>query len=233
MSAFRRRKVKSIKTLGQRLEVARKRKKFSLEDVEEGTKIRVRYLRAIESDNYNSLPGPVYLSGFLSSYAEFLGLPPEEVVRQYKQEKGIVKKLPKAKEFRASRELSELGFAMTPRTIVIILVSVAALCLFGYIGWQVKRFSSPPPIEIVAPESDVTDKDYVMVEGYTAEAAEVEINGQKISVDTGGLFSQKIGLKRGVNSIEIKAKNRIGKETIKVLKIFADFAVPANPPNSQ
>ncbi len=232
MSAFRRRKVKSVKTLGQKLEAARKRKKFTLEEVEEATKIRARYLKAMEDDNYRRLPGPVYLSGFLTSYAEFLGLSVDEVVKQYKAESGIVKKISQPKGFRPANELRELGFAITPKTVIIVLVAIGVIGLFGYIGWQVKRFSSPPPIEITSPDSDVTDKDTVAVKGQTTETAEVEINGQAISVASDGTFSQEVGLKRGVNTIEIKAKNRIGKETIKALKIFADFAVPANPPNS-
>lgn len=232
MSAFRKRRVKLDKTLGEKLAAARKRKKFTLDEVEEATKIRARYLRAMEEDNYKALPGPVYLSGFLSSYAEFLGIPQDEVLKQYKAERGITGTLPKPKNFRVANELKELGFAITPKTIIIILVAVSVIGLFSYIGWQVRRFSSPPPIEIVTPESDVVDADNVTVRGRTSETAEIEINGQSINVDSDGYFMQKVGMKRGVNTIEIKAKNRIGRETVKVLKIFADFAVPANPPNS-
>lgn len=232
MSAFRTRKLRSVKTLGERLGACRKRKKFSLEEVEDATKIRARYLKAIEADDYRSLPGPVYLIGFLSSYAEFLGINPSEVIKQYKKESGTAIKIAQSKNFRPTSELSELGFALTPKTIIIIIVIAGVLGLFGYIGWQVKKFSSPPPVEILAPTTDVTDADNVVVKGRTTETADVEINGQKVNIDNYGVFSQKLGLKRGVNTIEIKAKNRIGKETVKVVKIFADFAVPANPPNA-
>jgi len=231
MTAFRRRKIRSAKTLGQRLETARKKKKFSLEEVEEAIKIRARYLKAIEKDDYRSLPGPVYLSGFLSSYAEFLELPTGEILAQYKKERGLTGGVPLVKKFRPTNELRELGYAVTPRTIIIILVAVGVFGLFGYIGWQVRKFSSPPPVEILTPNSDVTDKDNIVIRGQTSETAAVEVNGQKINVDSNGVFLQQVGLKRGVNTIEIKATNRIGKETVKVLKIFADIALPASPAN--
>lgn len=231
MSAFRTRKVKSVKTLGQKLEACRKRKKFSLEEVEDATKIRVRYLKAIEADDYRNLPGLVYLSGFLSSYAGFLGLNTSEIIKQYKRESGAAARMSRVKDFRPTNELSELGFALTPKTIIIIIIIIGVLGLFGYIGWQVKKFSSPPPVVIISPTTDVTNENSVIVKGQTTETADVEINSQKVNIDDSGIFSQKLGLKRGVNTIEIKAKNRIGKESVKVIKIFADFAVPANPPN--
>jgi len=229
MSAFRRRKVRSSKTLGQRFKAARIRKKFKLEEVEDATKIRLRYLKAMEEDDYRKLPSDVYLSGFLANYAEYLGLPPREILEQYKTERRTVTKLTQGKSFRATGELRELGYAITPRTLIIIIIIIGVLCLFGYIGWQVERFSSPPPVEVMAPTTDVTNANSTVVRGRTAETAEVSINGQKISVDSDGVFVQEVGLKRGVNAIEIKATNRIGKATTKTIKIFADITVPASP----
>ena len=84
----------------------------------------------------------------------------------------------------------------------------------------------------MAPESDTVREESVMVRGQTTETAKLQINGQEINVDTEGYFSQKVGLKRGVNTIEIRAQNRIGKENIKVLKIFADFEAPPGVTNN-
>ncbi|MBP6930211.1 helix-turn-helix domain-containing protein [Patescibacteria group bacterium] len=232
MGSFTTRKIRGSKTLGQRLEVARRRKKFTYDEVEEATKIRARYLKAIEDDNYRALPGPVYLTGFLRSYAEFLGLPVGEVLKQYKMERSMAVPSAKNKSFRPTGTVKELGFAITPKTIVVIAVSLVVLGLFSYVGWQVKRFSSPPPIILVAPEGDTVREDSVVVRGQTTETAKLQINGQEISVDAEGYFSQKVGLKRGVNTIEIRAQNRIGKENIKVLKIFADFEASPNPTNN-
>lgn len=55
---------------------------MSLEDVQEQTKIRLRYLEAIERGDYTALPGPVYTRGFVKSFAECVGLDGAEVVKQ-------------------------------------------------------------------------------------------------------------------------------------------------------
>jgi cytoskeletal protein RodZ len=232
MVAFKTRKIESAKTLGQRLEACRRRKKLSLDDVEEATKIRTRYLTAIERDDYKSLPGPVYLVGFLASYAEFLNLDPEEIVGQFKTEyKSAQKDNSKQSSFAPGRKIADDKFTITPKVLIWFMACLGILTLFVYVGWQVKRFSTPPPVEITAPKQDVVTDTRTTIIGQTLETANVTINGQTVTVDSEGKFSQEIGLRRGINTIEIKATNRIGRQTVKTLKLFSDTAVQANPPN--
>lgn len=68
--------------VGDQLRQARERKSLSLEAAAEATKISKQYLKAMESDAYEQLPGPAYLHGFLKTYAAYLGLPAEELARQ-------------------------------------------------------------------------------------------------------------------------------------------------------
>jgi cytoskeletal protein RodZ len=69
--------------LGQLLRKARMDRKISLEDLQETTKIRKRYLEAIEEGSYKVLPGSFYVRAFIKSYAEAVGLDPAEVLRMY------------------------------------------------------------------------------------------------------------------------------------------------------
>lgn len=71
--------------IGEELERARKQKGLSLHDVENATKIRVKYLDALESEDYEVLPGRVYIIGFMRTYAKFLGLDDELLVSQFKE----------------------------------------------------------------------------------------------------------------------------------------------------
>ena len=72
--------------IGAALEQERERQGLSLSDVEERTKIRTRYLRALETEDWDIIPGPTYVRGFLRAYAEALGLDPEELVDDYREE---------------------------------------------------------------------------------------------------------------------------------------------------
>lgn len=69
---------------GQTLKEAREKRGLTLEAAEEATKIRRRYLKALEEENIKLLPEEVYSVGFLKNYARFLGLDPEPLVHELK-----------------------------------------------------------------------------------------------------------------------------------------------------
>ena len=68
---------------GQKLQAAREVKQWSLTDTEEITKISVRYIQALEEENYDILPGATYAKGYLRTYAKQLGLNPDEIIALY------------------------------------------------------------------------------------------------------------------------------------------------------
>ena len=71
---------------GDMLRAAREARGLLLPDVASMLRIRLPYLQAIEEGRYADLPGAAYVSGFLRSYAEHVGLEPDVVVRRYKEE---------------------------------------------------------------------------------------------------------------------------------------------------
>ncbi|TKI71698.1 helix-turn-helix domain-containing protein [Lysinibacillus mangiferihumi] len=72
--------------LGTRLKEARLSKGYSLDDLQEITKIQKRYLVGIEEGNYSIMPGSFYVRAFIKQYAEAVGLNPEEILETYKSE---------------------------------------------------------------------------------------------------------------------------------------------------
>ncbi len=71
--------------VGTILRVARNRRKVELSEVEAATKIRFRYLRAIEDEEWDVMPGGVYTRGFIRTYATFLGLDGDRLVGDYRE----------------------------------------------------------------------------------------------------------------------------------------------------
>src|SRR3954447_445202 len=71
------------KSVGQVLEEARTRRGIDLNEAQRVTKIRVKFLRAIEEDRWEALPEPVYVRSFLSTYARFLGIDDEPLLEEY------------------------------------------------------------------------------------------------------------------------------------------------------
>jgi cytoskeleton protein RodZ len=72
-----------VQEVGTELKRLREQKGLTLEDVQYGTKIRTRYLEAIEAGELEALPGIVYARGFIKSYAEFLGINGQELLETY------------------------------------------------------------------------------------------------------------------------------------------------------
>lgn len=61
------------------------RKRVDMSQVESATKIRSKYLRALENEEWDMLPGPTFVKTFLRTYAEYLGLDARSLVEEYKQ----------------------------------------------------------------------------------------------------------------------------------------------------
>ena len=129
--------------IGAELEQARLERGLSLEEVEQATKIRKRYLSALEREDYSVMPDGVYAQGFLKTYANYLGLDGEDVSQRLKdsrrprRERGISYNAPKASGF--DRPLiSPGGLAGTENrrvsTATVLGIVVAVLALVAVIG---------------------------------------------------------------------------------------------------
>jgi transcriptional regulator with XRE-family HTH domain len=73
-----------MQAIGERLREARMRQGLDLTEVEVATKIRAKYLRALENDEFSMLPGSTYVKSFLRTYAEYLGLDAQLLVEEFR-----------------------------------------------------------------------------------------------------------------------------------------------------
>src|SRR5215210_6890044 len=71
-------------SIGETLREARMRQRLDIADVEQRTKIRAKYLRALENEEFGMLPGPTFVKTFLRTYSEMLGLDPHVLVEEYR-----------------------------------------------------------------------------------------------------------------------------------------------------
>lgn len=87
--------------LGTRLKEARLSKGYSLDDLQEITKIQKRYLMGIEEGNYSMMPGSFYVRAFIKQYAEAVGLNADELLETYKGD------IPGAQNEQVSQSMSQ------------------------------------------------------------------------------------------------------------------------------
>jgi len=223
MTAFRisKREIKQP-SIGEILRNARIEKRLSYEEVESATKIRIKFLEAIESEKWQQLPKGPYVLGFLKSYALYLELPYKEIERNYKREINTKESLKKEKKI--ITEKKELRFPkifITPTILATGLLAVIVIGVVGYIIYQILGFASAPYILIKSPQNGIiVSEPSLFVEGKTQKSASLYLNGQLLGIDFEGDFKQEIKLKEGSNSINITAINKGGKKAEKNILVL-------------
>ncbi len=133
-----------MESIGNTLREARRGKGLSLKELEEMTKIRVHYLRALEEENFNALPGKTYVQGFIRTYAKALGLNPQELSDAYKA--AVITPEQVIKPIEPLAPAVTKSTPSIPRGLVIAgLCLLALLTLFGVDS--VWKKTSPPAAE--------------------------------------------------------------------------------------
>jgi cytoskeletal protein RodZ len=223
--------------LGQRLYAARERKNVELRRAERDTKIRARHLAALERGDWRALPGAVYTKGFLRNYAEYLGLDPEEVVRDWRREADVRESQPIVvpRALPAPRQ----GLHFSRSILWAALLTVVVIAFAAYLGVQALRFARPPTLSVSDPAAAVSTVDesastYVLRGSSTAGATiSVATPGRerpyRVSAGPDGAWSVEVELRRGRNQFTITAldpETRKMSDTAAQRFITVPFVVP-------
>jgi cytoskeletal protein RodZ len=129
-------------SIGDTLREARMRQRLDIADVEEKTKIRAKYLRALENEEFSMLPGPTFVKTFLRTYAEVLGLDPQMLMDEYRasyESRGDdLEQLQPLGPRTTARERRPRGGGGGPRPLAVIgagvAIVVAVLVVLGLTG---------------------------------------------------------------------------------------------------
>ena len=126
--------------IGNSLREARLRRDLEFADAEHGTKIRGKYLRALEDERFELLPSHTYIKGFLRSYADYLGLDGQLYVDEYNSRFVVgeedapvrARRVPAARARRSDRRESSI--------VLLALTAIAVVTALVIVAW---RFGSP------------------------------------------------------------------------------------------
>lgn len=225
-------------TLPDRLREARDRRGVDLYRAERDTKIRARYLAALEQGEWEDLPGAVYTKGFLRNYALYLGLDPEDVIRQWRRERGDAS-IPAEPVLAVPRPLAapRPGLTFSPMVVVGALLTVLIAVFVAYIGVQLVRFAKPPTLEITSPAQMVVDVEedttaYLLAGTSTPGASvTVSVPGRDrpylVSADAAGRWSVEVELRRGRNQFDVSAVDpETGKQAEIPRRVFITVPFP-------
>ena len=125
--------------IGDQLRETRMRNRIDITEVEAATKIRAKYLRALENEEWDLLPGPTFVKTFLRTYADYLGLDARNLVEEYRSryERSAGPELTPFGPNRGSRRARPpRRFALTPWLLIGLglILLVGALFVIGSWG---------------------------------------------------------------------------------------------------
>jgi transcriptional regulator with XRE-family HTH domain len=201
-------------TVAEQLRQARQASGYTIEKAAKEVGINVKYLRALEHDDFNVLPAGVYGKNFLREYAQFLCLPEKSLVALYEQEAKYSRKEPKVELF-SKQVVRSWDLLATPRLLRnISLALVVAVCM-GYLIYSLNRIVAPPLLVLQYPiENAVVDKSGVEIRGSAEPETTLTINGEAVLMDYQGNFAKEVQLKKGINTITVCAEKRYGQKQI-------------------
>jgi cytoskeletal protein RodZ len=201
--------------LGEVLRTAREAKGVDLARVERDTKIRARYLTALEEGDYAELPGAVYTKGFLRNYGAYLGLDTDYLVDLYRLESAqpVAEKptMPVPPRPIASRRRRSL--VVTPGVIGWAVLTVAVVALVAYVGYELVTFARQPGLRITDPATDIAGYERLeyRIVGVTEPNSRITVEGLRenpsTTADADGNFSIVVALVPGSNVITVTAND--------------------------
>lgn len=214
-----------IHKLGEVLRSAREARGVDLARVERDTKIRSRYLSALERGEYRELPGAVYTKGFLRNYGSYLGLDTDYLIDLYRLESSTAPVErpsapvpPRPIAGRRSRAL-----VVTPGALLAALLTVGVAVFIVYLVSEFVTFAGTPELRVVQPAGDISgylDDEYTF-RGVTEPNAHVRVDGLRenpsVTADEDGSFEITVSLVPGSNVVTLVATDPLtGRDSAEV-----------------
>lgn len=227
--------------LGEVLLAAREAKGVDLARVERDTKIRERYLSALERGEYRELPGAVYTRGFLRNYGSYLGLDPDYLIDLYRletsvnaAERPVAPTPPRPMSVRRRRT-----FVVTQGAVAAAILTIMVGALVAWLGYEFVNFARTPELQILQPVGDVAEHtgSTMTIRGTTAANATIVVEGlpenPSGTADAQGNFEMTLRLLPGSNEIRVHAvdpvTDRSSEKLIRRINVVSDAAASPTP----
>lgn len=201
-------------SVGTILKKEREKKGLLLIDIEKQIKVREKYLKAIEEEDWNFFSSKIYITGILKNYSRVLNLDHKKVLAFFRRD------YEKKEEVKFKKKVESAY--LTSETKKFFKVGLAILTLFFvlYFVFQLKTYFSPPTFTLLSPKvNNFTIEKKVKIVGKTDKDTAVVIAGERIYQNKEGIFTYEYSLNEGENKLIINLTGANGKKTT-IEKIF-------------
>jgi len=132
-------------SLGDQLRLAREAKGMSLDDIASRTRIPIRHLQHIESEDWEALPAVTYAIGFTRNYANAVGLDGAGIAGELRERIGGPRNRAPATQYYEQADPARVP----PRSLAIIAAILAVVLALGYFLWWSTREEAPAEVPIL------------------------------------------------------------------------------------
>ncbi|MFH1971004.1 MAG: helix-turn-helix domain-containing protein [Patescibacteria group bacterium] len=208
-----------MNTIGEILKKERSSKKYSLQKIEELTKIKKEFIDDIENCRWEKLPEYSTVLGFVKSLSQYLGIDERKAVGLLKRDYPPKKQ----DQINPKPDIAD-KFSWSPKLTFWFGFIFTFLLVISYLIFQYKKFVSPPILVVSLPEENqVIIQNKVKVFGKTDGDAVITVNNQPVLTSSDGDFEVEIQITKETNEVIIKAVSRSGKETYVYRNIKPEF----------
>jgi hypothetical protein len=205
-----------MRTIGKLISDTRAKKRYSYLMLEEKTKIKVEFIKAIEKEEWSKLPEYPVVRGFVKSLAGALGVETNQAMallrRDYPPRSIDLKVNPKP-------DIAE-KFVWSPKLTFAVGAVFMIVSFIAYLTYQYSNFIKPPSLIVeYPPDGEIVKTRRLNVYGKTDNEATIVINSQPTLVREGE-FNTTIEIYEETQEIVVTAKSRSGKETVIRRKII-------------
>jgi cytoskeletal protein RodZ len=139
--------------IGNSLREARLRREIDFAEAEAATKVRGKYLRALEDEQFEVLPAQTYVKGFLRTYAEYLGLDGQLYVDEYNSRYvSAEEEAPfRARRTAEGRRRDRAHRRVESNVVIVTLVAIGVITALVIAAWKFGGSSQPPTIPNLGP----------------------------------------------------------------------------------
>lgn len=138
-------------SFGAKLKLQREQRGVTLEQISETTKIGGRFLRALEDDRFDQLPGGIFNKGFVRSYARCVGIDEDEAVAGYLEATGATPDKPEPSlplpEVRPEPRENQAADLPWGALAIILLIAALGLAIWGFRSRETEKSQPAPPLQ--------------------------------------------------------------------------------------
>ena len=196
-------------SVGTILKKEREKRGLLLIDIEKQIKVREKYLKAIEAEDWNFFTSKIYITGILKNYSRVLNLDNKKILAFFRRD------YERKEEVKFKRKLSSNYLTSGTKKFFKLGLIVLTLFFISYFVYQLKIYFSPPSFILLKPKvKNFSIEKSIKITAKIDKDTMVTIANERIYQNKEGIFTYDFSLNEGENKIIINLIGANGKKTM-------------------